>query len=214
MPDRRAGSGRRGMLGRMRLEDLPGPDTAATRAAAEVLHRYSVPALVNHAVRSWWWAASLGLAEGIDFDPELLRVAALMHDLGLEDPFDSARLPFEEAGGQLAWVFGAGAGWSPHRRDRLAEIIVAHMRDDVDPVADPEGHLLERATALDISGRAVATWPAALRAEVLAARPRLDLAAVFTRCFADQAARKPGSAAAAAMRSGIADRLAANPLET
>ena len=197
----------------MLLADLPRPDTPATRAAEEVLRRYAAPAMVNHAIRSWLWAAALGLAEGLSYDPELLQVAALLHDVGLEDPFDSARLPFEVAGGHVAWVFGAGAGWPPTRRDRLSEVIVRHMWDSVDPAADPEGYLLERATALDISGRRHEDWPASLRAEVLAGRPRLDLAGRFTRCFADQAARKPDSAAAAAVRSGITGRIAANPLE-
>jgi hypothetical protein len=139
-------------------------------------------------------------------------VAGLLHDLGLEPAFDSHRLPFEVAGGELAWVFGAGLGWPEPRRQRLADVVVRHMWDDVDPALDPEGHLLERATSLDISGRRLDEWPAPLRAEVLAAWPRLDLAERFTACFADQAARKPDSAAAAAMRSGLVERIAANPL--
>lgn len=196
----------------MRLDDLPIPETAASRAATEVLHRYAAPALANHAIRSSHWAAAYGLLTGIGYDPELLHVAALLHDLGLEEPFDSHRLPFEVAGGHLAWVFGAGAGWPADRRERLGEVVVRHMWAEVDPALDPEGHLLERATSLDISGRRAAEWPAELRAEVLAAWPRLDLAERFTACFADQAARKPDSSAAGAMRSGLADRIRANPL--
>jgi hypothetical protein len=196
----------------MRLADLPMPDTTATRAATEVLHRYASPALAHHAFRSSHWAAAYGRLTGVGFDPELLHVAALLHDLGLEEPFDSHRLPFEVAGGHLAWVFGAGAGWPADRRERLGEVVVRHMWDDVDPALDPEGHLLERATSLDISGRRAQEWPAELRADVLAAWPRLDLAERFTACFADQAARKPDSSAAGAMRSGLAGRIAANPL--
>ena len=196
----------------MRLVDLELPDTAATRAAEEVLRRYAGDALVNHAVRSAVFAAAYGRLTGVDYDPELLHVAGLLHDLGLEPPFDSHRLPFEVAGGELAWVFGAGLGWPPARRQRLADIVVRHMWHEVDPAFDPEGHLLERATSLDISGRRLDEWPAPLRADVLAARPRLDLAERFTACFADQAARKPDSAAGAAMRSGLGERIAANPL--
>jgi hypothetical protein len=197
----------------MRIADLPVPDTAASCAAEEVLRVYAAPAMVNHAVRSSLFASSYGLLTGVRFDPELLHVAAMLHDLGLEEPFDSHRLPFEAAGGHLAWVFGAGAGWAPARRDRLTEIIVRHMGDDVDPALDPEGHLLLRSTSLDISGRLLEEWPAGLRAAVVAAWPRLDLAERFTACFADQAARKPASSAAAAMTSGLAARIAANPLE-
>ena len=201
-----------GQTGGVRLADLSVPDTAATRAADAVLRRYAGPALTNHAVRSALFAAAYGRLTGVGYDPELLHVAGLLHDLGLEAPFDSHRLPFEVAGGELAWVFGAGAGWDPARRQRLAEIVVRHMWHDVDPAADPEGHLLERATSLDISGRRLQEWPAPLRADVLARWPRLDLAERFTACFADQAARKPDSAAAAAMRSGLGERIAANPL--
>jgi hypothetical protein len=195
------------------MRDLPRPETVATRTALEVVRRYSAPALVNHAVRSYLWAAAYGLDRGIAFDPELLTVAALLHDLGLEEPFDSHRLPFEEAGGQVAWIFAAGANWPERRRRRLAGIIVRHMWAEVDPAEDPEGHLLGRATGLDISGARAQLWSEQLRAEVVAAVPRLDLAERFARCFADQAERKPGSAAAAAVRAGIAARLAANPLD-
>ena len=197
----------------MRLADLPVPDTAATRTAEETLRRYAAPALVHHAIRSGLFAAAYGRLTGVGYDPELLHVSALLHDLGLEEPFDSHRLPFEVAGGELAWVFGAGAGWLPERRQRLADIVVRHMWDDVDPALDPEGHLLERATSLDISGGRMDEWPAELLAEVVAAWPRLDLAERFSACFADQAARKPDSAAAAAMRSGLPERIAANPLD-
>ena len=48
---------------------------------------------------------------------------------------------------------------------------------------------------------------------VMARCPRLNLADEFLACFRDQADRKPNSQAAAAVRSGIADRMAANPLE-
>lgn len=198
---------------RMRLADLPDPDTATTRAAEEVLRRYAGPAMVNHALRAWYWAEALGQGESLDHDPELLKVAALLHDLGLEEPFDSHRRSFEDAGGHVAWIFGRGAGWAAARCDRLHEIVVRHMWSEVDPAQDPEGHLLERATGLDISGRDVELWPADLRAEVLTRWPRLDLAERFTACFADQAERKPTTAAAAAMRGGLAGRMAANPLD-
>ena len=197
----------------VRLVDLEVPDTAATRAAGEVLRRYAGDALVNHALRSAVFAAAYGRLTGVDYDPELLHVAGLLHDLGLEPEFDNHRLPFELAGGELAWVFGAGLGWPAWRRQRLADVIARHMWHEVDPAFDPEGHLLERATSLDISGRRLEEWPAPLRADVLEAWPRLDLAERFTACFADQAARKPDSAAAAAMRSGLGERIAANPLK-
>ncbi len=196
----------------MRLADIAVPTTPAARAALEVLAQFSPPALVNHCVRSYLLAASLAELEQMAVDGELLYVSSLLHDLALEPAFDNHNLPFEEAGGHVAWVFAAGAGWPPARRARAAQIIVAHMRG-ADPDADAEGYLLDVATGLDISGRNLQRWPRDLLAELVAAHPRLDLGERFTACFVDQATRKPQSTAAAAVDNGIAERIATNPLE-
>jgi hypothetical protein len=195
----------------VRRDDITVPETSAARAALEVAKEYCSPALVNHCLRSYLWAVSYGRSHEIEFDAELLYVSTMLHDIGLVREFDSHTVAFEEAGGHVAWVFGAGAGWPASRRTRAAEVIVRHMWDEVDPGIDPEGHLLCVATGLDISGRDPQRWPADLRAEVVAEIPRLDLDEEFLRCFADQARRKPGSLAAAAMTSGLADRVAAHP---
>jgi hypothetical protein len=197
----------------MRLHDLGIPDTPAARAALEVATAYCSPALLNHSVRAYLWAAGYGGARGIAFDAELLYVAAMLHDLGLVKAFDSHRVPFEEAGGHVAWVFAAGAGWPAARRRRVAEVIVRHMWDAVDVAEDPEGHLLELSTGMDISGRRTEDIPRDLRADVLARYPRLGLAGEFVACFEDQAARKPDGLAAKLVGRGFAARVAANPLD-
>ncbi|MDT4915107.1 MAG: hypothetical protein QOC66_4235 [Pseudonocardiales bacterium] len=196
----------------MRLADLPIPSSAAAVAAAEVVAEYSAPALVNHCIRSYLFAAARAEFDGLGIDHELLYVSAMLHDLGLEPAFDSHALPFEQAGGHVAWVFGAGAGWPAQRRSRAAGIIVAHMAG-TDVAIDPEGHLLDLATGLDISGRNPQQWPAELLSEIVTAYPRLDLGDRFIACFRDQADRKPESSAGSAVRGGLADRLAANPLD-
>ncbi|XMA35756.1 HD domain-containing protein [Streptomyces albogriseolus] len=170
--------------------------------------------MLHHAQRSYLWAAARGTADGIPFDPELLYVAALFHDIALVPVFDSHTVAFEEAGGQVAAVFAAGAGWPAERRTRLAEVIVRHMWPEVEVSADPEGHLLARATATEIVGREADSYPAVFRAEVLKRHPRLGLAREFLPCFEAQAARKPDSSAAGAVRSGLAGRMAANPLDS
>ncbi|WP_370419495.1 HD domain-containing protein [Streptomyces sp. QH1-20] len=197
----------------MKINELVIPDSSACSAALEVATAYCSPALLNHSIRSYLWAAAHAKASGIAFDAELLYVSALLHDLGLVKEFDSHTVPFEEAGGHVAWVFGAAAGWPVERRVRASEIIVRHMGDGVDVAEDPEGHLLEYSTSVDISGRGADALPAELRAEVLGRYPRLGLAEEFTACFRDQADRKPDSAAAAAMRGNIAARIATNPLD-
>src|SRR5215217_6099423 len=86
---------------RMRLDELAPGETPATRAALEVVREFSSPALVNHCIRSYLWAASYGRLNGIAYDEELLYVSALLHDLGLVRAFDNHTEPFEEAGGHV-----------------------------------------------------------------------------------------------------------------
>lgn len=193
--------------------ELTLPDTPAARAAAEIAERYCSPALRNHSIRAYVWGAAYALDRDLRVDAELLYVAALLHDLGLTGAFDNHRADFVDAGADVAWVFGAAAGWVPARRQRVGEIIVRHMWDSVDPAQDPEGHVLEVSTAIDISGRGVEEIPATLRADVLGRWPRLDLAGEFAACFRDQAARKPASSAGLAVAAGIETRITANPLE-
>jgi HD superfamily phosphodiesterase len=198
---------------RMALDDLVVPGTAAAVAALEVASAYQSPALLNHSLRAYTWAAADGMARGIDFDAELLYVAAMFHDIGLVPVFDSHTVAFEEAGSHVARVFAAGAGWPAERRERLSEVIIRHMWPQVDVSMDPEGHLLARSTAADIAGSNLDDWADGFKAEVLERYPRLDLTKDFLACFQVQAERKPDSSAAAAVRSGLTTRMTANPLD-
>jgi hypothetical protein len=198
----------------MRLQDLGAPETPAARAAAELAAACHSPALLNHVVRSWLWAEGFARLEGReDVDRELLYTAAMLHDIGLVRVFDNVTLSYEEAGGHVAVALTAGAGWSSERRQRALEVIVRHNWPSVDPGLDVEGHLLEVATALDISGARPDALPAAFVREVLAAYPRLTLAAEFTAQVTDQALRKPTTAAHRLVHGGLACKLAQHPFE-
>ncbi|MDX6422258.1 MAG: hypothetical protein QOG28_6878 [Trebonia sp.] len=198
----------------MTLDDLVVPDTAASAAALEVASAYHSPALLNHSLRAYVWAAAHGMTRGISFDPELLYVAALFHDLGLVPAFDSYAVSFEEAGGHVARVFAAGAGWPAERREYLAEVIIRHMWSRVDVSVDPEGYLLARATETEIIGTNMNDFPPDFRAQVLERHPRLDITENFRTCFEAQAKRKPDSSAAVSVRSGLSTRMAGNPLDS
>jgi len=189
------------------------PQTPAATAALSVATRFYSPALLNHCVRSYLWGSMYGATHGITFDDELYYVSALLHDIGLVDSFDSHRLPFEEAGGDLAWVFGVAAGWPADRAARAAEIIVLHMRDAVSSTADPESHLLQVATSWDVVGLRPEEFPAEARVQTLASYPRQGFGGEFLACFEDQARRKPGSAAAESIANNGAERIKANPLD-
>lgn len=197
----------------MRLDDHRLPGSGPVRAAQDVAERYLTRALAEHSVRSWYWASGFAEVLGLAPDRELLAVAALLHDIGLAEEFDAVRVAYEVGGGHVAAVLGAGAGWSHHRQQRLVEIVERHNWPEVDPAMDVEGHLLEIATGLDISGARPDVLPAAFLAEVLAAHPRGSLATDFGDRVVDQADRKPTTAAHRLVAGGLIAKLAANPLE-
>ncbi len=129
------------------------PDTPAARAALAVATEQLTPALLHHSIRTWYWALGFAELDGVGpLDDELLYVGALLHDIGLAQPFDAHRMPFEHAGGQVAGVLAAGAEWDAARRAKLAAAIVAHMAAGPIPEGGVEGELLDIATGLDISG--------------------------------------------------------------
>jgi hypothetical protein len=195
------------------VDELLAPPTPVASRALEAAGIVSSPALLAHSRRSAALAAALGRREGLQFDHELLFVAAALHDVGLTGPFDSHAEPFERAGGEVARMFATGAGWTSGRSQRVVDVIVRHMWPAVSADLDVEGHLLERATSLDVSGVGGDDWPADLVAALVERVPRDGFGVEFGGLMSAQAHRKPGSEAARTVRGGMRDRIATNPLD-
>lgn len=198
----------------MHIADIPVPDTLAARGALTLAREYQSPAVTAHAMRSWLWAEAFARVDGVTgIDHELLYVSAVLHDIGTVEEFDNHTISYEHAGGHVGVALTAGAGWPRARRERVLEVIVRHNWPSVDASMDAEGHLLETATALDISGARPDALPADFVREVVAAHPRGALAAEFGACVLDQAARKPDTAARRLVDGGVVAKLAAHPFE-
>ncbi|MER6240574.1 HD domain-containing protein [Streptomyces clavifer] len=189
------------------------PIGRAAEAARTVCVEYADDALYHHSVRSYFFGAAWAEARGLDFDRELFFVAAMLHDLALTPPFDSHTLAFEEAGGHLARVFTAGLGWPVERRDRVADLIVLHMRDDIAPEVDVESRLLQVGTSADVSGTGLEAFGISFTDTLVSAYPRLGFARSFVRLFQDQAERKPGCAASELAAGEWAERTLSHPLD-
>ncbi|MEO7124237.1 MAG: HD domain-containing protein [Lacisediminihabitans sp.] len=198
----------------MHIDDFPMPETAAARAALSLATEYQSAVITAHAMRSWLWAEAFAVVEGIrDIDHELLFVAAALHDIGTVTEFDNHTISYEHAGGHVAVALTTGAGWASERRQRVLNVIVRHNWPSVDVQLDVEGHLLEMATGLDISGARPDVLPEEFLREVLSVHPRDALAQEFGACVVDQANRKPATAARRLVDGGLLQKLAENPLE-
>lgn len=198
----------------MKMADFTPPAGRVADAALQLAHDHHSPAMLNHVARSWYWACGYAALKGLEgVNSELLYVAAMLHDLGTTKAFDNQALSYEEAGGHAAVAFAAGAGWSRFDQQRVLDVIVRHNWPAVDPALDLEGHLLEVATGLDITGAHAELLPAEFIQEVLVAHPRLSIADEFTACVTDQARRKPGTAAFRIVNSGLSTRMQNHPFE-
>lgn len=184
------------------VEALLTPPSPVAARALDVVRTWSSPALVNHCLRSWAWAVLLAPTVDLEPDRELLFVAAMLHDLGVTPSFDAHAVPFEDAGGAVGSVFALGAGWDAARARRVGDVIERHMWTSVDPTLDAEGHLLEVATSLDVSGAGFSRWSTDDLHAVATALPRLGFSGSFDELIRAQASRKPASAAARLDGSG------------
>ncbi|MEP6798773.1 MAG: cyanamide hydratase, partial [Lapillicoccus sp.] len=97
--------------------------------------------------------------------------------------------------------------------NRVAQVIEKHMWPSVNPDDDIEGHLLEVATGIDITGRGLHLIPVDVQTQVVEAWPRMDLADEFTGSLRIQGERKPASRAADLTRAGLDASMRAHPLE-
>jgi hypothetical protein len=171
------------------------------------------PFLANHSFRSHFFALALADRDGVRFDEELLYVAALMHDVGLVEEFDTGRC-FEEDSADAAARLAEQEEWEAERRERLAEAIRLHVATDIALDDGPEAYLLWHSTGLDVGGHRHGELTAAELQAVLDAYPRLDFKEGFAGLVEDQAARKQGCWAERAVQAGLCARIDAAPFES
>jgi HD superfamily phosphodiesterase len=68
---------------RTSVAGIPIPDSTIAREATELLRDATGPLLFDHSRRVFLWASLQGEKLLLDYDPELLYVGAMFHDLGL-----------------------------------------------------------------------------------------------------------------------------------
>src|SRR3546814_19158980 len=81
------------------------PDSAIARAATELVRDTEYDLLYHHSRRVFLWGALTGQRRGLEYDPELLYLGAMFHDMGLTQPHPSPDLRFEFDGANAARDF-------------------------------------------------------------------------------------------------------------
>ena len=188
---------RRGPRGHARL-DLDGlsvPDSALAKHAEEACSELSSEALRNHSHRCFLFGTAFGTAEKVAHDPELLYVACMLHDLGLDPP----RRP---ADGSCFTLVGAERALELEAR-RAAEAIAIHMNLRVTLDDGAEGYLLTAGAQLDVIGRRYREVDRATVDGVVARHPRAAMKREFADLTVAHGRSAPGTRAAMYSRLGL-----------
>src|SRR3982074_115934 len=81
------------------------PDSKLARKATELVHDTESPLLFNHSTHVYYFGSLSGKRRGLKFDPELLYIGAMFHDMGLTPQYSSKSDRFEVDGANSARAF-------------------------------------------------------------------------------------------------------------
>lgn len=190
---------------RVSIDDVRVPDSPAVEHALDEVRSCASDAVLQHSIRTYYWGAGLGRAEGRCFDPEELLVSCLLHDLGMTVRH-AGRTACDCFAGDSAFAAAAtmsAFGWDATRTERLADRIALHMNGDVPLSAGVEAQLLQWGAAFDLVGSRYYDLHASYRDAVLGAHPRHGVSRAFAAFIEAERARRPASRAALMHRLGL-----------
>jgi hypothetical protein len=193
--------------------DMPVPDSALAARARELIDDVAEPFLVNHSVRAYAFAVELARHDDLRFDPEVLYVSAVLHDIGLVPAYDRGGC-FELDGAIAAETLALDAGQTPDRARAIHDAIALHMIETLPPDPPSEVRLLWDSTGTDVTGYRFTDIRPAVIPGLLAAYPRLDFKRDFAALFTDQAARKPTCRVAEMVTAGKLEAIAQAPFNS
>src|SRR3954453_11426328 len=176
---------------RTSIAGIAGPDSALARDAADFVRDVSTQLLFDHSRRVFLWASLQGEKLGLDYDPELLYVGAMFHDIGLVEGHRSEHERFEIDGANAARAFLERHGLPEERVMTVWEAIALHTTPEVPRYKQPEVRLVTLGVEYDVLGLHFDQPSAQQREAVLAAHPRTDFKAGIVEAFSAGMRAKP-----------------------
>ncbi|MGW9307033.1 HD domain-containing protein [Saccharomonospora azurea] len=167
------------------------PDSALAREATELVREAASPLLFDHSRRVYLWGSLRGREQGLDFDPELLYVGAMFHDLGLTERFRRTDQRFEIDGADEARRFLRSHGIASEDADTVWTAIALHTTPEIPLHMAPEIALVTRGVELDVLGIGYDRVSEEERAAVVAAHPRPEFKNRILAAFTDGIKDRP-----------------------
>jgi HD domain len=150
------------------------PDSKLVREATELVRDAESPLLFNHSTRVYYFGSLAGKRRGLKFDPEMLYVAAMFHDMGLTAKYGSNSDRFEVDGANSARAFLHQHNISQQEIDTVWTAIALHTTPGVPPYMHPVVALLTNGVEMDVLGIAYPEFSDADREAIVAAYPRSE----------------------------------------
>ena len=186
---------------------IPVPDTRMAREATELIRDVESDLLFNHSLRVYAFGALQGARQGLRFDPELLYVGAMFHDIGLVEGHRSDHDRFEVDGANAARAFLIEHGVDGEAVRIVWDAIALHTTPGIPQHKEPEVALVTAGVELDVLGLGFDDIPADDREAVLVAYPRVDFKESIIQAFADGIMHKPETAFGNVKADVLAEKL-------
>jgi HD domain len=150
------------------------PDSKMAREVTELVRDTENSLLFNHSSRVYYFAAATGKRKGLVFDPELLYMSAMFHDMGLTPKHSSATDRFEVDGANTAREFLRQHKIPQQDIDTVWTSIALHTTPGVPQYMHPVVALLTNGVEMDVLGIAYSEFSDADREAIVVTYPRTE----------------------------------------
>ncbi|MYS20946.1 HD domain-containing protein, partial [Streptomyces sp. DvalAA-14] len=167
------------------------PDTKLAREATTLVRDTTSDLIYDHSRRVYFFGSLQGRVRDLSFDPELLYIGAMFHDLGLSERFHNSGHRFEVDSADEARGFLRAHGVPEDSVRRVWTAIALHTTPGVPEFMEPEVALVTAGVEYDVLGIGFGDLSAADRAAVTALHPRPDFKRRILAAFTDGIRPKP-----------------------
>jgi hypothetical protein len=150
------------------------PDSTIANHATELLLEHGTEFIYNHSLRVFIFSSLNGERKQLKYDPELLYVSSIFHDLGLTSHYSSPDKRFEVDGANAAREFLTSYGLPKDQLQLVWDTIALHTTIGIAEYKEPEVALMYSGVGLDVMGEGYENLTEANREEIITAFPRND----------------------------------------
>lgn len=166
------------------------PDSTMARDATQLVRDVASELIFHHSRRVYLFGALRGQEQGLAYDPELVYLGAMFHDLGLTEKYRRTDQRFEIDAADEARRFLEQYEITGEAADKVWAAIALHTTPEIPLHMAAEVALVTRGVELDVLGVGYDTITDEQRAAVVAAHPRPDfknqILAAFTQGIKDR----------------------------